>query len=52
MLVELPADDVKRDDIIKFYEKEMEEQGIVEGLGILEWNESNLDNGILGFGWY
>ncbi|ODG89803.1 MULTISPECIES: hypothetical protein [Bacillaceae] len=52
LLVELPEDDLKRNDIIKFYKKEMEEQGIVEGEGILEWNESNLDNGILGFGWY
>jgi len=52
LLVELPEDGVKRSAIIKFYEKEMEEQGICEGEGILEWNESNLDNGILGFGWY
>lgn len=52
LLVELPEDDVKRNDIIKFYEKEMEEQGILEGEGILEWNESKLNNGILGFGWY
>ncbi|UPM53179.1 hypothetical protein [Gottfriedia acidiceleris] len=52
LLVELPEDDVKRNDIIKFYEKEMEKQGICVGEGILEWNESNLDHGILGFGWY
>ncbi|MEH7453696.1 hypothetical protein [Gottfriedia acidiceleris] len=52
LLVELPEDDVKRNDLIKFYEKEMEEQGISEGEGILEWNESNIDNGILCFGWY
>ncbi|XRG79610.1 hypothetical protein V5E38_04620 [Rossellomorea sp. GAMAL-10_SWC] len=52
MLVELLEDDVKRNDLIKFYEKEMEEQGIGEGEGILESNESNIANGILGFGWY
>ncbi|MEH7400785.1 hypothetical protein V7148_07350 [Gottfriedia acidiceleris] len=52
LIVELPEDDVKRNDIIRFYEKEMEEQGIDEGEGTLEWNEINLDNGILGFGWY
>ncbi|MED3562610.1 hypothetical protein [Bacillus xiapuensis] len=42
---------VKRNKIIEFYKKEMEEQGIKEGEGILEWNESKLNEDKLGFGW-
>jgi hypothetical protein len=38
--------------IIKFYKNEMKEQGIEEGEGILEWNESKLNEGKLAFGWY
>jgi len=52
LIVELPKDNEKRNNIIKFYKKEMEDQGIEEGEGILEWNESKLNKGILGFGWY
>lgn len=51
LIVELPNDKEKRDKIIEFYKKEMVEQGIEEGEGILEWNESKLNEGILGFGW-
>src|SRR4051794_3459712 len=40
LIIELPKDNEKRDKLIKFYKKEMEEQGIEEGEGILEWNES------------
>ncbi|MDR7236593.1 hypothetical protein J2Y02_001203 [Neobacillus drentensis] len=37
--------------MIEFYNKEMKEQGIEEGEGILEWNESEINEGKLGFGW-
>ncbi|WP_088010849.1 hypothetical protein [Gottfriedia acidiceleris] len=52
LIVELPEDNVKRNKIMKFYKKEMIEQGVGVGEGILEWNESRLEVGILGFGWY
>jgi hypothetical protein len=51
LLVDLPLDNERRNKIIEFYKKEMEEQGIGEGEGILEWNESKMKEGILGFGW-
>ncbi|MEH7094933.1 hypothetical protein [Neobacillus vireti] len=51
LLVDLPPDNQSRNKIIEFYKKEMEEQGIGEGEGILEWNESKMKEGLLGFGW-
>ena len=51
LIVELPPDIEKRDKLIEFYKKEMKEQGIEEGEGILEWNESMVNQGRLGFGW-
>ncbi|MED1466926.1 hypothetical protein [Bacillus salipaludis] len=51
LIVDIPQDEDKRDKLIKFYKKEMEEQGIEEGEGILEWNESRMNEGKLGFGW-
>ncbi|MCM3115718.1 hypothetical protein M3610_10500 [Neobacillus sp. MER 74] len=51
LIVELPQDSENRDKLIEFYKKEMEEQGIEEGEGILEWNESMMNEGKLGFGW-
>lgn len=51
LIVELPQDNEKRNKIIEFYKKEMEEQGIEEDEGILEWNESKLNEGKLSFGW-
>jgi hypothetical protein len=51
LIVDLPQDEDKRYKISKFYKKEMEEQGIEEGEGILEWNESMMNEGKLGFGW-
>ncbi|WP_066061401.1 hypothetical protein [Neobacillus soli] len=50
LIVELPQED-KREKLIQFYKKEMEEQGIEEGEGILEWNESKMNEGKLDFGW-
>ncbi|HLO13062.1 MAG TPA: hypothetical protein VK190_12710, partial [Pseudoneobacillus sp.] len=40
LIVDLPQDNERRIKIIEFYKNEMEEQGIEEGEGILEWNES------------
>ena len=51
LIVELPKDNESRNKIIEFYKKEMDEQGIEEGEGILEWNESKSNEGKLGFGW-
>ncbi|WP_312471348.1 hypothetical protein [Neobacillus sp.] len=51
LIVDLPQDQEKRNRIIDFYKIEIEEQGIDEGEGILEWNESKLNEGKLGFGW-
>ena len=51
LIADLPQDSENRDKLIEFYKKEMEEQGIEEGEGILEWNESMLNEGKLGFGW-
>lgn len=51
LIVNLPEDREKRNKILEFYKREIEEQGIEEGEGILEWNESKIDEGILGFGW-
>ena len=51
LIVELPKDAENHNKIMEFYKKEMEEQGIEEGEGILEWNESKLNEGKLGFGW-
>jgi hypothetical protein len=51
LIVDLPQDNEKRNNIIEFYRKEMEEQVVEEGEGILEWNESKLNEGKLGFGW-
>ena len=51
LIVDLPQENEKRNKIIEFYKKEMEEQGISEGEGILEWNESKLNESKLGFGW-
>ncbi|MBU8878881.1 hypothetical protein BGM26_07765 [Bacillus sp. FJAT-29790] len=51
LIVDLPQDKEKRNKIIAFYKKEMEEQGIEEGEGILECNESKLNQDKLGFGW-
>lgn len=51
LIVDLPQDNEKRNEIIEFYKKEMEEQGVEEGEGVLEWNESKLNEGKLGFGW-
>ena len=52
LIVDLPDDIEKRNKIIKFYKNEMREQGIEEGEGILEWNESKLNEGKLAFGWH
>ncbi|WHY83973.1 hypothetical protein QNH39_14900 [Neobacillus novalis] len=51
LIVDLPQDHEKRNRIIEFYKIEIEEQGICEGEGILEWNESKIKEGRLGFGW-
>ncbi|SMQ81536.1 hypothetical protein SAMN05444673_4367 [Bacillus sp. OV166] len=51
LTVDLPPDNEKRDKLIKFYKKEMEEQGIEAGEGILEWNGTKMNEGKLGFGW-
>ncbi|MGG3890701.1 hypothetical protein [Metabacillus fastidiosus] len=51
LIVNLPQDNEKRNKIIEFYKKEMEEQEIEEGEGILEWNESKLNEDKLGFSW-
>ncbi|WP_066253894.1 hypothetical protein [Neobacillus drentensis] len=51
LIVDLPQENEIRNKIIEFYKKEMEEQGIEEGEGILEWNKSKINEGKLGFGW-
>jgi hypothetical protein len=51
LIVEIPPDNEKRDKLIEFYKTEMKEQGIEEGEGILEWNETMMNEGKLGFGW-